>query len=246
MLNSSIIVTVLYFINMQIIPINNIKNVVFIIFNTINLILFSCQTNQSKEKKTDVMRKKIEKITLGGGCFWCLSPCFEMINGINKVTVGYSGGKGENANYKDVCTGNTGHVEVIEIEYNPEEISFLEILDIFWFLHDPTQLNKQGNDIGTQYKSVIFYRSEEQKILAQESLKKSESSDLWKGKYVTEISPFKEFYPAEDYHQKYYEKNPNQPYCSYTIAPKIQKFKARFNYKLKTEFQKRNVDKNQV
>lgn len=231
---------------MQLVLTNNIKKQLFIFFNAINLLLFSCQTNQSQEKKTDIMRKKLEKITLGGGCFWCLSPCFEMLNGITKVTAGYSGGKKENANYKDVCTGTTGHAEVIEIEYDPEEISFSEILDVFWFLHDPTQLNRQGNDIGTQYRSVIFYRNEEQKILAQESLKKSESSDLWKGKYVTEIVTFKEFYPAEDYHQRYYEQNPNQPYCSYTIAPKIQKFKARFNYKLKAEYQKRNVDKNQA
>lgn len=218
----------------------NMKMIIVIYLNTILQFLVSCHINQSQEKKTEIMNKKLEKITLGGGCFWCLSPCFEMLNGVNKVTVGYSGGEYENANYQDVCTGLTDHAEVVELEYNPEEISLLEILDIFWYLHDPTQLNRQGNDIGRQYRSIIFYRTEEQKILAEESLKKSEKSDLWKGKYVTEINPFKNFYPAEEYHQNYFIHNPNQPYCSVLIAPKIQKFRTKYNYKLKSEFQKRN------
>ncbi|MDR2122092.1 MAG: peptide-methionine (S)-S-oxide reductase MsrA [Flavobacteriaceae bacterium] len=188
------------------------------------------------------MSEKLEKITLGGGCFWCLNPCFEMLNGVYKVTSGYSGGNYEYPTYQQVSTGLTGHAEVVQIEYNPEEISFSELLDVFWYIHDPTQVDKQGNDIGTQYRSVIFYRTEEQKVLSRESLKKSQATDLWKEKYTTLISPFSVFYPAEDHHQRYYQENPNQPYCRTVIAPKIQKFKARFNYKLKPEFQKENSE----
>ncbi len=215
------------------------KKIIFLLC-VLSLFFIGCQTSQPQEKNTDLSEKKLEKVTLGGGCFWCLSPCFEMVKGVYKVTSGYSGGNIEFPSYQQVSTGLTGHAEVIQIEYDPEEISFSELLDMFWFLHDPTQFNKQDNDVGTQYRSVIFYRSEEQKILARESLKKSQASDLWKGKYVTEISPFSAFYPAEDYHQKYYQKNPNQPYCSSIIAPKVQNFKAKFNYKLKPEFQKNN------
>lgn len=211
------------------------------IFLLVVLFLFflGCQTNQQpKEKNSDSTEKKLERVTLGGGCFWCVSPCFEMVKGVYKITCGYSGGDVEYPTYEQVSTGLTGHAEVIQIEYDPEDISFFELLDMFWFLHDPTQLNKQDNDVGTQYRSVIFYRTEEQKILAEESLKKSQTSDLWKGKYVTEIVPFSVFYPAESYHQNYYQKNPSQPYCSSIIAPKVQKFKTKFNYKLKPEFQK--------
>ncbi|MGM5629255.1 peptide-methionine (S)-S-oxide reductase MsrA [Apibacter raozihei] len=206
-------------------------------FFVIFLFFVSCQTNQPQDKNSENSGKKLEKTTLGGGCFWCLSPCFEMLKGVYKVTSGYSGGNNEYPTYQEVSSGTTGHAEVVQIEYDPEEISFLEILDVFWFLHDPTQLNKQFEDVGTQYRSVIFFRSEEQKILAQESLKKSEKTDLWSGKYVTQISPFANFYPAEDYHQQYFKQNQFLPYCKSVISPKIQKFKSKFYYKLKPEFQ---------
>ncbi|MDR1876417.1 MAG: peptide-methionine (S)-S-oxide reductase MsrA [Flavobacteriaceae bacterium] len=216
------------------------KNIIFILI-VFFLFSFSCQTNQPKEKSADIVGKKIEKLTLGGGCFWCLSPCFEMLKGVHKVTSGYSGGSSEYPTYQQVSTGLTGHAEVVQVEYDPEEISFSELLDVFWYLHDPTQLNKQGDDIGHQYRSVIFYRTEEQRILALESLKKSQSTDLWKGKYVTEISSFSTFYPAEDYHQRYYHENSTQPYSKTVITPKIQKFRSRFNFKLKPEFQKKRL-----
>ncbi|PQL95606.1 peptide-methionine (S)-S-oxide reductase MsrA [Apibacter adventoris] len=205
----------------------------------LNIFLFiNCQTNQHKEKYSEYTEKKLEKVTFGGGCFWCLSPCFEMIKGVNKVTSGYSGGYNDYPTFQQVSSGLTDHAEVIQIEYDPEYISFSEILDIFWFLHDPTQLNRQGIDIGSQYRSIILYRNEEQKILSQESLKKSQSTDLWKGKYVTQIVPFVNFFPAEDFHQEYYQKNPSHPYCISVIAPKIEKFRTKFNYKLKPEFKR--------
>ncbi|TWP23577.1 peptide-methionine (S)-S-oxide reductase [Apibacter muscae] len=178
----------------------------------------------------------MENITIGGGCFWCLSPCFEMLKGVYKVTSGYSGGSTENPSYEEVCTGETGHAEVIQIEYNPEEISLSELLDAFWYLHDPTQLNRQGNDVGTQYRSIILYNSQGQKILAEESMLKSQNTDLWKDKYVTEIKPLTKFYPAELYHQDYFKQNPTQPYCSMVISPKVKKFRDRFYYKIKSEF----------
>lgn len=199
-------------------------------------IFFGCQTNPTQDKNYAIMSNKLEKVTFGGGCFWCVEACFSMLKGVYKVTSGYAGGHLEYPTYEQVCTGKTGHAEVVQIEYDPEEISFSEILDVFWFLHDPTQKDRQGDDIGTQYRSVIFYRTEQQKIVAIESMKKSEKSNLWKGEYQTEITKFTNFYPAEDYHQGYYASNPNKPYCSAVVGPKIQKFKTKFNYKLKTEF----------
>ena len=204
------------------------------------LMLFyvGCQVNEPKEKEEQATSKKLEKITLGGGCFWSVSTCFQMLKGVYNVTSGYSGGTVEHPTYQQVSTGKTGCAEVVEIEYDPEEISVSELLDAFWFLHDPTQLNRQGNDVGTQYRSVIFYRNEEQKILAEESLKKSENTDLWQGKYVTEIEPFTAFYPAEEGYQNYYEDHPDTLYCKMIIAPKIAKFKVKFKFKLKPECQK--------
>ncbi|MDR3272005.1 MAG: peptide-methionine (S)-S-oxide reductase MsrA [Flavobacteriaceae bacterium] len=205
----------------------------------LSLMLFcvGCQISQPQEKDYN-MDKRLEKITLGGGCFWCVSTCFEMLKGVSSVTSGYAGGMTEYPTYSQVSTGDTGHAEVVQIEYDPEEISLSELLDVFWFLHDPTQLNRQGNDIGTQYRSIIFYRNEKQKILAQESMKKSEGTDLWKGKYVTYIEPLTAFYPAEDYHQNYYKEHLHTPYCSAVVAPKIAKFKTKFNFKLKSEYKK--------
>ncbi|WP_185145394.1 peptide-methionine (S)-S-oxide reductase MsrA [Apibacter muscae] len=198
--------------------------------------IVSCQTTRKKESYSDYTSGKMENITIGGGCFWCLSPCFEMLKGVYKVTSGYSGGSTENPSYEEVCTGETGHAEVIQIEYNPEEISLSELLDAFWYLHDPTQLNRQGNDVGTQYRSIILYNSQGQKILAEESMLKSQNTDLWKDKYVTEIKPLTKFYPAELYHQDYFKQNPTQPYCSIVISPKVKKFRDRFYYKIKSEF----------
>lgn len=173
-------------------------------------------------------KQNLEQATLAGGCFWCVESCFTMLKGVESVISGYSGGHKENPTYEEVCTGTTGHAEVIEITFDPKIISYKQLLEVFWFLHNPTTLNRQGNDIGTQYRSAIFYHSEKQKQEAEESLKESEARQDWKGKYVTEITPFKKFWPAEQYHQGYYNANPTQPYCSAIVGPKIQKFKKHF------------------
>lgn len=171
---------------------------------------------------------KMELATIGGGCFWCVESCFNMLKGVESVTSGYSGGHKDNPTYEEVCTGETGHAEVVQIKFDPSVISFSKLLEVFWFLHNPTTLNRQGNDIGTQYRSVIFYHSEQQKQDAETSLKNSEAKQEWEGKYVTEIVPFEKFWAAETYHQGYYNANPTQPYCSAVVGPKIQKFKKHF------------------
>lgn len=181
--------------------------------------------------------KKLEVATLGGGCFWCIEAVFQRIDGVEKVVSGYSGGKTPNPTYDEVCDGNTGHAEVVQITFDANQISFAEILDVFWHSHNPTTLNRQGNDVGTQYRSVIFYHDEKQKEIALKSMAESEKSGLWNGKYVTEISPFKAFYPAEDYHQNYYNRVGNRnPYCTVVISPKIQKLQKEYKSKLKKEY----------
>jgi peptide-methionine (S)-S-oxide reductase len=161
------------------------------------------------------------KAVFGGGCFWCLDAIFRKIKGVKKVTVGYAGGRRANPTYEQVCTGVTGHAEVVEIEYDENEISYDELLDIFFEIHDPTQLNRQGNDIGTQYRSIILYLDDSQK---QKALKKIEELRKNGINAVTEVKKLEKFYKAEDYHQNYYENNPHNPYCAYVIAPKIKKF----------------------
>lgn len=176
--------------------------------------------------------KKIQEntkyLTIGGGCFWCVESCFNMLKGVVSVYSGYSGGHKENPTYKEVCTGETGHAEVVQIAYNPNEISYQQLMEVFFFLHDPTQLNRQGEDIGTQYRSVIFYRDEKEKDMALEAISTSKTTGKWNGEYVTEVVPFEKFWQAEEYHQGYYHENPTQPYCSTVVGPKIQKFKNYF------------------
>jgi peptide-methionine (S)-S-oxide reductase len=174
------------------------------------------------------MNNNLEHAVFAGGCFWCVESCFYMLKGVDSVTSGYCGGHTKNPTYQEVCAGNTGHAEAVEIIFNPEIISFRQLLDVFWFLHDPTTLNRQGDDIGNQYRSAIFYYSEKQKIQAIESLKESEEKQDRNGEYVTEITVFNKFWEAEKYHQGYYNLNPNQPYCSAVVAPKIAKFKKYF------------------
>lgn len=169
--------------------------------------------------------------TLGGGCFWCVEAIYQDLQGVHKVVSGYSGGTVSNPTYKEICTGTTGHAEVIQVIFDPAVVSYQEILEIFFTVHDPTTLNRQGNDVGTQYRSVIFYHSEEQKTIA-EAVKKNAAS-IWDDPIVTEISALAKFYPAEDYHQNYYKDNPYQPYCAYIISPKVKKFREKFRDKLK-------------
>ena len=174
-----------------------------------------------------------EIATFGSGCFWCTEAVFERLEGVDKVISGYSGGEVKNPSYREVTTGRTGHAEVCQIFYDPEVISYEELLDVFWHTHDPTTLNRQGNDVGTQYRSAIFYHNEDQKRLAAESKAAMDASGTFDDPVVTEITEFTAFFEAEDYHQDYFENNPNQPYCTYVVKPKINKFKAKYQDKLK-------------
>ena len=167
--------------------------------------------------------EKLESTTLGGGCFWCLEAVFSRIEGVKSVTPGYAGGNSQNPTYEQVCTGETGHAEVVRIDYDPKKISYETLIDWFWRCHDPTTLNRQGGDIGTQYRSVVFYQNEVQKAVAQQSKKDADMSGMYEDQIVTEISALLEFFPAEDYHFDYYNKNPNAGYCSYIIRPKLAK-----------------------
>jgi peptide-methionine (S)-S-oxide reductase len=178
---------------------------------------------------------KTEIATFGAGCFWCVEAQFQQLDGVEKVESGYSGGFVENPTYKQVCTGSTGHAEVINVYYDPAKISFDELLAAFWQSHDPTQLNRQGNDVGTQYRSVIFYHNEEQQAKAEEYKKKLNDEKAYSNPVVTEISPATKFYKAEDYHQNYYNENGSQPYCIFVVKPKLDKFKKVFKDKLKAE-----------
>lgn len=176
---------------------------------------------------------KFEIATFGSGCFWCTEAIFERVNGVQKVVSGYSGGTTENPTYEEVCTGKTGHAECTQIYFDPLVITYDELLEIFWKTHDPTTLNRQGNDVGTQYRSVIFYHNQEQKQKADYYKKKLEDEKIWDNPIVTEIVEFKKFYPAENYHQNYYDNNPYQGYCAFVITPKIEKFEKVFKDKLK-------------
>ena len=170
--------------------------------------------------------------TFGAGCFWCVEAAFQQLKGVSSAVSGYAGGTVENPTYEQVCTGSTGHAEVCQIEYDSEKISYDELLEVFFEIHDPTTLNRQGNDVGTQYRSVIFYHDEEQKRLAEKIKAELNAKGVWNNPIVTEIRPFSEFYKAEDYHQNYYRNNPNQQYCRLVIKPKIDKFEKAFELKL--------------
>ncbi|MEO6590517.1 MAG: peptide-methionine (S)-S-oxide reductase MsrA [Pyrinomonadaceae bacterium] len=176
----------------------------------------------------------LETATLGGGCFWCTEAVFDNVQGVNTVVSGYSGGHTENPTYQQVCSETTGHAEVVQIKFDSEEISYKEILQIFFGTHDPTSLNRQGNDVGSSYRSAVFYHSPEQKQAAEEVVKELTDEDVFGKPIVTEITEFTKFYPAEDYHQNYFEKNPNQPYCAAVVAPKVGKFRQKFAYRLKS------------
>jgi peptide-methionine (S)-S-oxide reductase len=174
------------------------------------------------------------KATFGNGCFWCTEAVFQQLKGVEAVVSGYSGGKVKNPTYKQVCTGTTGHAEAVQITYDPKVISYEDLLEVFWHTHDPTTLNRQGADVGTQYRSVIFFHNDEQKRLAEQSKKKLAKSGTFTDPIVTEIVPFKEFYRAEAYHQNYFVENGQQPYCRVVINPKVEKMKKLFKDKLKS------------
>lgn len=173
----------------------------------------------------------LQAATLGGGCFWCLEASYQLIKGVEKIVSGYAGGGSENPTYEEVSTGTTGHAEVVQIDFDPEVISYKDILDIFWALHDPTTKDRQGTDVGSQYRSVIFYHNDDQRKAAEES--RAEIAKFWPNTIVTTIEPLKDFYQAEDYHQNYFMNHPEQSYCQIVINPKLEKLRQKFEAKLK-------------
>lgn len=196
---------------------------------TVALILLTMVQATAQDK----MEKELELATFGAGCFWCVEAIYELVDGVEHVESGYSGGKIDNPSYREVTSGRSGHVEVARIHFDPKKISYADLLEVLWHTHDPTTLNRQGNDVGTQYRSVIFYHNEEQKNIAEASLAKTEASGLWKDPIVTTIESLTNYYVAENYHQNYFENNPNAGYCSYIIAPKVKKFKKEYKHLLK-------------
>lgn len=196
----------------------------------------ACSQVDSKNLHTDEKiesMENLEQTTLGAGCFWCIEAVFQELKGVKKVESGYTGGSIKNPSYKEVCTGRTGHAEVAQVTYNPEVISFKELLEVFWQTHDPTTLNRQGNDVGTQYRSAVFYHNDEQKRIAEHYKQELDQSGAFNNPIVTEIAPLGDYYVAEDYHQNYYKYNSDQPYCSFVISPKMEKFRKAFKEKLK-------------
>ncbi|HYG09783.1 MAG TPA: peptide-methionine (S)-S-oxide reductase MsrA [Pyrinomonadaceae bacterium] len=179
------------------------------------------------------MEQNEEIATLAGGCFWCLEAVFADLRGVARVVSGYSGGHVENPTYRAVCDGTTGHAEVVQVTFDPQAVSYRELLEVFFTIHDPTTLNRQGGDVGTQYRSAIFYHSPEQQQTAAEVMAELDAARVWDAPIVTEVAPFEIFYPAEDYHQEYYQNNANQPYCRAVIAPKVSKFRQKYLEKLK-------------
>jgi peptide-methionine (S)-S-oxide reductase len=187
----------------------------------------------AQEPVQQVPSGKTEVTTLGGGCFWCLEAVYDQLNGVLDVVSGYAGGNVPTPSYQDVCAGITGHAEVVQVTFDPEQISSEEILKIFFTIHDPTTLNRQGADVGTQYRSAIFYHTPEQQAVAQKVIRQLEEEKLWQDPIVTEVSPLTAFYPAEAYHQEYFARNPAQSYCRVVITPKVSKFRKQFIDRLK-------------
>jgi len=174
-----------------------------------------------------------ETTTLAGGCFWCLEAVYDDMEGVLSVESGYMGGRQPNPTYRDVCTGRTGHAEAVQITFDPDVVSFRDILEVFFAIHDPTTVNRQGNDVGTQYRSAIFYHSETQRAIAEQVMRELAAAKAFPDPIVTELVPASAFYKAEDYHQEYFANNPQQPYCAYVVAPKVQKFRHKFARKVK-------------
>lgn len=181
------------------------------------------------------MSNQFETATLAGGCFWCLEAVFDDVKGVQSVESGYAGGRKDNPSYREVCTGMTGHAEVIQIKFDPQVISFKDILNVFFAIHDPTTMNCQGADIGTQYRSAIFYHNDKQKTVAEVLIKELTSQKIWDKPIVTEVAKLDNFYIAEDYHQEYFANNPNQPYCQAVVAPKVSKFRKHYLEMLKKQ-----------
>ena len=199
----------------------------------IGLIIFASLLFTNTTRGRDHMDGKTELATFGGGCFWCVEAIFDRVTGVQIVISGYSGGTVSNPTYKQITTGSTGHAEVVQIRFDPNQISYLELLEIFFKTHDPTTLNRQGPDVGTQYRSIVLYHTQEQRIQAQEVIEELNEARIWESPIVTQVVPFETFYTAENYHQEYFENNPNQGYCRMVVQPKVEKFEKIFSKKLK-------------
>jgi len=180
-----------------------------------------------------VEKGNLEVATFGGGCFWCLEAVFEQLEGVRSVVSGYAGGTVPNPSYEQVCTGTTGHAEVVQITFDPEKMGYRELLEIFFTIHDPTTLNRQGGDVGTQYRSVIFYHTPKQQVVAKELIEKLGASGIWENPIITAVEKHQGFYPAEEYHQEYYRRNRERPYCQAVITPKLAKLRQKYLNKLK-------------
>lgn len=180
-------------------------------------------------------RDTVERATLGGGCFWCLEAVFERLQGVEGVQSGYAGGHVPDPTYKQVCTGTTGHAEVVQVMYRPHELSYRDLLEIFFAMHDPTTLNRQGGDVGTQYRSIILYHSPEQEQIAEQTIAELQAARVWDDPIVTEVVPLEHFWPAEEEHREYYRRNPQQLYCQVVIRPKVAKLRERYSERLKAE-----------
>jgi peptide-methionine (S)-S-oxide reductase len=213
------------------------KSVIFVFIFS----FLSCNLSFDKKDENKILAQNIQDMkglelaTFGNGCFWCTEAIFEQLKGVSKVESGYAGGKVKNPSYKEVCTGNTGHAEVIRLTYDPKVISFREILDVFFNTHDPTTLNRQGADVGTQYRSVIFYHNDNQKVEAENMIEALEKEKVFDSKIVTEVTAINNYYVAENYHQDYYNNNKNQGYCRMVINPKLEKFTKKYKSKLKRD-----------
>ncbi len=191
-----------------------------------------CLISITQAQQKNMNKQNLQTATLAGGCFWCIEAAFSDLKGVEKVVSGYTGGTVKHPSYREVCTGTTGHAEAVQITFDPAVITFEELLEVFWTAHDPTTLNRQGADVGTQYRSAIFYHDKHQKEIAEHSIA-TVAAPLWEKGIVTEVVPFEVFYSAEDYHQDYFELNPNASYCRIVIAPKVQKVRKKFHDKLK-------------
>ena len=196
-------------------------------------LLFILSINLQAQQKNKNMSDHLQTATFGNGCFWCTETIFQRLKGVHSVLPGYSGGAVKNPSYKEVCTGRTGHAEAIQILYDPDEISYETLLEVFFFTHDPTTLNRQGNDVGTQYRSVIFYRDEDEKMMAEKMIRRLDAEKVYPDPIVTQVVPFEAFYEAEDYHRDYYNNNKEQPYCRAVINPKLNKFLKHYNTLIK-------------
>jgi len=181
------------------------------------------------------MNTNLHTATLAGGCFWCLEAVFDDVKGVHGVESGYAGGHVDNPTYRQVCDGNTGHAEVVQVHFDPNIVSYRDLLNVFFAIHDPTTLNRQGNDVGTQYRSAIFYNNDDQKMIAESLIEELNSQKIWGSPIVTQVTPLDRFHMAEDYHQEYFARNPYQPYCQAVVAPKVAKFRKHFLEMLKKQ-----------